>query len=57
VNKIIRGIENDRLYVRMPGIVNWVYFVKGILPARWFDTIVGKWFGMHATMNEFKGRQ
>jgi all-trans-retinol dehydrogenase (NAD+) len=51
VNKIIRGIENDRLYVRMPGIVNWVYFVKGILPARWFDTIVGKWFGMHATMN------
>jgi short-subunit dehydrogenase len=56
VNKIIRGIENDRLYVRMPGIVNWVYFVKGVLPARWFDTIVGKWFGMHATMNEFKGR-
>lgn len=57
VDKIIRGIENNRLYVRMPGIVYWVYFVKGILPARWFDLIVGKWLGMHSTMNEFRGRK
>jgi short-subunit dehydrogenase len=56
VRKIIYGIEHDRLYVRMPGIVYWVYFFKGLLPVRWFDTIVGKWFGMHKSMNEFKGR-
>jgi short-subunit dehydrogenase len=56
VRKIIYGIEHDRLYVRMPGIVYWVYFFKGLLPVRWFDTFVGKWFGMHKSMNEFKGR-
>jgi len=56
VRKIIYGIEHDKLYVRMPGIVYWIYFVKGLLPVRWFDTVVGKWFGMHKSMDEFKGR-
>lgn len=56
VRKIIYGIEHDKLYVRMPGIVYWIYFVKGLLPVRWFETMVGKWLGMHKSMDEFKGR-
>ena len=54
--KIIRGIEKDTLFVRMPGIVYTLPFIKGILPTRWFDLIVGKWMGVYKSMNDFKGR-
>lgn len=56
VRKIIRGIENNRRFVRMPGIIYWVPFFKGILPAPIFDIVIGNWFGMHRSMDEFKGR-
>lgn len=55
--KIINGIEKNKLFVRMPGIVYTLPCIKGILPARWFDLIVGKWMGIYKTMNDFKGRQ
>lgn len=55
--KIIKGIENNKRFVRMPGIVYTLLFAKGILPARWFDVIVGKWMGIYKTMDNFKGRQ
>jgi short-subunit dehydrogenase len=54
---IIRGIENNRLYVRMPLIVYALQFVKGILPIRWFDFIVGTLLGVYKTMDEFTGRK
>jgi short-subunit dehydrogenase len=56
VQKIIRGLERNSRFVRMPGIIYWVPLFKGILPAFLFDTIVGKWFGMYQSMDEFKGR-
>ena len=56
VQKIISGIEKDSIYVRMPGIVYWVPFIKGLLPTRIFDLVVGKWLGMHSSMKQFKGR-
>lgn len=55
--KIIRGIEKNKAFVRMPG---WIYilpFVKGILPLRLFDLIVGKGFGVYNTMKHFTGHQ
>jgi short-subunit dehydrogenase len=55
--KIIRGIERNKLFVRMPGIVYLLPLIKGILPARWFDRIVGKWMGIYTTMKDFKGRK
>ena len=55
--KIITGIEKNKLFVRMPGIVYTLPFIKGILPIRWFDLIVGKWMGVYKTMDDFKGRQ
>ena len=55
--KIIKGIEKNKLFVRMPFIVYTLLFVKGILPVRWFDLIVGKWMGVYKTMNDFKGRK
>lgn len=54
--KIINGIEKNKLFVRMPDIVYALLFIKGILPARWFDVVIGKWFGIYKSMNEFKGR-
>ena len=54
--KIIRGIEKNKLFVRMPGSVYTLPFIKGILPTRWFDLIVGKWMGVYKSMNDFKGR-
>jgi short-subunit dehydrogenase len=56
VKKIIKGLEKNSRYVRMPGIIYWVPLFKGILPAFLFDIIVGKWFGMYRSMDEFKGR-
>ena len=54
--KIINGIEKNRRYVRMPGIVYLVPLFKGIFPSSWFDLIIGKWFGMYKSMDAFKGR-
>lgn len=56
VKKIVRGLEHNQRYVRMPGIIYWVPLFKGILPAAIFDVVVGKWFGMYRSMDEFKGR-
>jgi all-trans-retinol dehydrogenase (NAD+) len=57
VKKIIKGLERNSRFVRMPGIIYWVPLFKGIMPAFLFDIIVGEWFGMYRSMNEFKGRK
>lgn len=57
VKKIIRGIENDRHFVRMPALVYALPFVKGVLPARWFDVFAGKWMGVYQSMDHFTGRK
>jgi short-subunit dehydrogenase len=55
--KIIDGIESNKRFVRMPGIVYLVPLFKGIFPTSMFNLIVGKWFGIHKSMNKFKGRK
>lgn len=54
---IIRGIEKNKLYVRMPLIVYTLQFFKGVLPVRMFDLIVGKYLKVYHTMDEFTGRR
>ncbi len=54
--KIIKGIEKNKRFVRMPNIVYLLPFIKGILSAKWFDSIVGKGLGIYKTMDSFKGR-
>lgn len=54
--RIIRATEKDRIWCRMPGIVYAIPLFKGILPQRWFDVVVGKWFGIYRSMEDFKGR-
>lgn len=55
--QIIQGIEKNKIYVRMPGIVYVLPLIKGLLPARWFDTIAGKWLGIYKSMEDFTGRK
>ena len=54
---IIKGISKDRIFVRMPFMVYTIPFVKGILPVRWFDFLVGKGLGVYKSMHGFTGRK
>lgn len=54
-SKIVKAIQKDKAFIRMPGMVYLLPFVKGILPVVWFDLIIGKGFGVYKTMNKFEG--
>lgn len=55
--RIIRGIEKDKIFVKMPFIVNLLPLVRGILPLRLFDFVVGRLLRVHSTMDHFTGRR
>jgi all-trans-retinol dehydrogenase (NAD+) len=55
--KIISGIERNALYVRMPLLVYTLQLMKGILPTRMFDLVVGKILKVYSTMDQFTGRR
>ena len=54
--KILDDVERNRIFSRMPWIVYAMPFFRGILPQRWFDVLIGKWFGIHESMRGFRGR-
>ena len=54
---IIKSIEKNKIFSRMPWLVYAIPFFKGILPQRIFDYVVGKLFGVYKSMDTFKGRQ
>ena len=54
---IIRSIEKNKIFSRMPWLVYAIPFFKGMLPQRAFDFIVGKLFSVYKSMDTFKGRQ
>lgn len=55
--QIVRAVERDRAFLRMPRIVALVPLLRGLLPVRWFDRIVGDWLGVYRSMDEFRGRE
>ncbi len=54
--KIIKAIQNNRFMLREPFMVKLTPFLKGILPAKLFDFIAGKIFGVYRSMETFTGR-
>lgn len=54
--KIVRAIRTDRVVLRMPRIVNLLPLVRGLLPMRVFDRVVGDGFGIYRSMKDFRGR-
>lgn len=55
-NQIIEAIERDRIFLRLPRVLNLLPLLRGMMPARWFDRVVGDWIGAYRSMNGFRGR-
>jgi len=55
-DRIIRAVESDRFLVRTPPIVNLLPALRGLLPARWFDSLIGRGFRIYSSMDRFTGR-
>jgi len=56
VDKIMEAVKNNEIILQEPFMVKSVPILKGILPQRVFDFVAGKIFGVHNTMDDFKGR-
>lgn len=56
VDKIMEGVRKNEVMLQEPFMVKSVPLLKGILPTRVFDFVAGKIFGVHNTMDTFKGR-
>ena len=56
VDRIIRAVESDRILVRTPPIVNLLPVLRGLLPTRWFDRLIGRGFRIYGSMDRFVGR-
>jgi len=56
VDAILRGVENDKILVREPFMVKLLPFLRGVMPARVFDFVAGRLFGVYTTMKTFHGR-
>lgn len=57
VQKIIRGVQRNKIYVSMPLSMHFIRLVQGILPLRVFDFVVGSVLGIYHTMDHFRGKK
>lgn len=55
IKKVWKGLMKGKPVVRAPWSVNLLPFLKGLLPVRWFDAIVGRFMGVYKSMKDFKG--
>ncbi|MGD8494774.1 MAG: SDR family oxidoreductase [Gemmatimonadales bacterium] len=54
--RIVRAVERNRVFLPLPRIVGLVSLLRGLLPIRWFDVVVGRWLGVYESMRSFRGR-
>ncbi|TVR59998.1 MAG: SDR family NAD(P)-dependent oxidoreductase [Gemmatimonadales bacterium] len=54
---VVRAIQKDRVFVHLPRIVALVPLLRGLLPVRVFDRVVGDGLGIYRTMRDFRGRE
>ncbi len=54
--RIIQAIEDNRIFLRVPWLLNFVPLIKGLLPTRAFDLVAGRMFGIYGSMDHFRGR-
>ena len=55
--QIIRGIEKNKFFVKMPLIIHFVRLCQGLFPIPVFDFLVGNVLGIYKTMDHFEGRK
>ena len=53
---IVRGIERNRIFVRMPALIYAMPLLRGLLPGRLYDWVVGDGLRVYRTMDNFTGR-
>lgn len=56
VSKIIKAVKANQILVRAPWSVYLAPFLKGLLPTRVFDVVVGDWLGVYESMATFSGK-
>lgn len=57
VDKIIHGIQENAIHVRAPWSVYLAPFLRGVLPTRIFDYVVGEALGVYESMTTFVGKK
>ena len=57
VDKIIKSVAKNAIFLRMPAIINFVPLLRGVLPVRIFDFFAENLFGIYSSMKHFKGRK
>jgi short-subunit dehydrogenase len=55
VNDVLDAVEQDKILLRRPKIVNLMPFLRGALPTRLFDRVVGRGLRIYNSMDEFEG--
>lgn len=55
--KILDAVERDKARLREPFMVKLTPFFRGVLPAKLYDFVAGKIFGVYDSMNTFIGRK
>lgn len=54
--RIVSAVERDAIFLRMPGLLNLLPLIRGVMPVRVFDRVAGDWFGIYRSMDAFRGR-
>jgi short-subunit dehydrogenase len=55
--KIIKAIENDRIFLSMPWSMRYVRLSQGLLPIWLYDLVMNRVLGIYKTMDHFEGRK
>src|SRR5699024_5270087 len=56
VQRMLRAVKKNHIHLRTPFMVKLLPLLRGILPARLFDLVAGRWFGVYRSMDTFTGR-
>lgn len=57
VNEVWKAMLKGSAFVIMPTTARLTETIKGVMPTQVRDLLVGKVFGIHKTMDDFKGRE
>jgi NAD(P)-dependent dehydrogenase (short-subunit alcohol dehydrogenase family) len=56
-SEIVAAIKRDKIFLRLPRVLNLLPLLRGIMPVRWFDQVAGEWLGVYHSMRGFRGRE
>ena len=55
-DRIIAAVKSNKVLLRAPRIVNLIPVLRGVLPTRVFDLLIGRGFRIYDSMDHFVGR-